>query len=182
MNVPLPYFEDEKIGRRLSISNGCNLACLLWGVTWTQTLTTPPPPELFGPWQWGRKRSGVDPPLTSSHACLHTAFIAFSVHCLSGWPCNVRWHSVLPCILPGWGERQSLLILGIITWSHLGIVLSWVVAFACVPCWLAPSGVCLLLWASLGHPPCECGLPRHGELGRGGVVGGQGGGGAEEDQ
>ena len=31
----------------------------------------------------GLKRSGVDPPLSSSHACLHTAFIAFSVHCMS---------------------------------------------------------------------------------------------------
>ena len=37
---------------------------------------------------------------------------------------------------------------GSIAWSRLGIALSWAVA-----CWLAPSGVCLLLRASLGNPP-----------------------------
>ena len=30
----------------------------------------------------GLKRSGVDSPLCSSRACLHTAFIAISVHCM----------------------------------------------------------------------------------------------------
>ena len=27
----------------------------------------------------------MDPPLSSSRACLHTAFIPFSVHCVCGW-------------------------------------------------------------------------------------------------
>ena len=31
---------------------------------------------------WGFKRLGVDLPLSSSRACLRTAFIAFSVHCV----------------------------------------------------------------------------------------------------
>ena len=34
----------------------------------------------------GLKRSGVDPPLRSSRACLHTAFIAFSFHCVFDCP------------------------------------------------------------------------------------------------
>ena len=82
--------------------------------------------------------------LAPAAATCTQAFIAFSVHCLSGWPFNVHGQIVLPCTLPSWGGRQGLLVLGIIAWSRLGIALSWVVAFACVPCWLAPSGVCLL--------------------------------------
>ena len=35
--------------------------------------------------QAGPQRSGVDPPLSSSRACLPTAFIAFSIHCVSHW-------------------------------------------------------------------------------------------------
>ena len=35
------------------------------------------------------KRSGVDPPLCYSRACLHTAFIASSVHCVFDWRANV---------------------------------------------------------------------------------------------
>ena len=52
------------------------------------TATQPPPLA----WLWctpgggGLQRSGVDPPLSSSGAGLHTAFIATSVHCVFDWP------------------------------------------------------------------------------------------------
>ena len=37
----------------------------------------------------GLKRSGVALPLCSSRACVPTALIAVSVHCVSDWPANV---------------------------------------------------------------------------------------------
>ena len=37
----------------------------------------------------GLQRSGVGLPLCSSRACLPTAFIAISVHCVFDWPANV---------------------------------------------------------------------------------------------
>ena len=37
----------------------------------------------------GLKRPGVDPPLSSSRARLHIAFIAISVRCVFDWPANV---------------------------------------------------------------------------------------------
>ena len=43
----------------------------------------------------GLKRSGVDPPLCSSRACLPTAFIAFSVPFVCDWPLNVAKSAAL---------------------------------------------------------------------------------------
>ena len=72
---------------------------------------TPPPQGRRG----GLKRSGVEPPPPppsprpihmapppicpiSSRACLHTAFIAFSVPCMCDWPLNVpQAYCAAPC-------------------------------------------------------------------------------------
>ena len=53
----------------------------------------------------GLKKSGMDPPLCSSRACLPTAFIAFSVPFVCGWPLDVPQAGpmVLLPILPGLG-------------------------------------------------------------------------------
>ena len=53
------------------------------------------------------QRSGVGPPLSSNGACLHTAFIAFSVHCVSGWRFNVRWQRVPSSLHPTWPGRET---------------------------------------------------------------------------
>ena len=42
-----------------------------------------------GPEGPGLQRSSVHPPLCSSRACLHTAFIAFSVLCMFQWHCQI---------------------------------------------------------------------------------------------
>ena len=71
----------------------------------------------------------MDPPLSSSRACLHTAFIAFSVHCMFGL---ATWDSAgsvcFSCPSLGWARDKGLLVLGFITRSRRGYTPSWVVA------------------------------------------------------
>ena len=73
----------------------------------------------------GFKNPAVDPPLCSSHACLHGAFTAISVHQNMSWQCALAAlfdHLFLPdlpgsgrsramqlCILPGRGKGMALI-------------------------------------------------------------------------
>ena len=45
-----------------------------------------------------------------------------------------------PCALPGWGEGQGLVVLGIVAGSRLGIALSRVVACPCAEVSLRAEG------------------------------------------
>ena len=68
----------------------------------------------------GLERSGVGPPLSPSRACLHKAFIAFSVHCVFDIAIVHRL-SVLPPPLPDLGKR-----LGAAGSGHYRRVTPWV--------------------------------------------------------
>ena len=47
----------------------------------------------------------MDPPLCSSRACLHTAFIASSVHCVLDWPANVPLADCASPVPPWLGQE-----------------------------------------------------------------------------
>ena len=53
------------------------------------------------------QRSGVDPPLCSSRACFHAAFIAFSVPFVGNWPVSVPLaHGAAPH--PPWAWARDM--------------------------------------------------------------------------
>ena len=64
-----------------------------------------PPQELkVGQMPRGAQRSGVDPPLCSSRACLHTAFTAIPVHHSTAYLMVLR----LCLYLPRWSDGLAL--------------------------------------------------------------------------
>ena len=72
-----------------------------------------------------QKRSGMDPPLCSGRACLHTAFLVFPVHSVFDAPV-VHWRIVLLPTLPDLardrGPSGSRLLRRVTRWecSELG--------------------------------------------------------------
>ena len=79
----------------------------------------------------------MDPPLCSSRACLHTAFIAFSVHCVfDQW--MFHWLIVLLPTFPDLGKRQGAFWFRALTPGHvLGLVHSRWWRTCGGACWLA---------------------------------------------
>ena len=119
----------------------------------------------------GLKRSGVDPPLSSSRACLHKAFIAFSVHCVFDIAI-LRRLSVLPPPLPDLGARDwGLLVLGITAGSRRRCTPSWGVASPCPVLACGAQGVLAVAGLARPHTFHLCSLGHGGEGGGEGVRG-----------
>ena len=92
----------------------------------------------------GLQRSSVDPPLSSSCACLHTAFIAISVPRVFHSPlhCSSGSLGVLPLLRDGGKRQGGLVVQGINAGSRFGGTCAGSWRTSGVPRWFVPSLGC----------------------------------------